>query len=497
MKRAAGVLMPVFSLPSKYGIGCFSKEAYEFIEQLNRAGQSYWQILPLGPTGAGDSPYQSESTFAGNPFFIDLEDLIDRGLLTIKDCRVLCNVSSHSYVDYHSISNMRHDILKKAYGRFVPDIDFLEFKDKNGWWLDDYALFMALKKAGGRKCWIEWEKDIRLRLPESISKYTVLLKDDIEYYKWLQFIFFDQWKKLKKFAGEHQIKIIGDMPIYVAYDSADCWANTRYFDLDKNMRPRNVSGCPPDYFAPTGQLWGNPVYNWNSIRRHGYDWWIRRISFGFELYDIIRIDHFRGFDEYYSVPAGSETAEHGVWEKGPGYNFFRKMKTAIGDRSFIAEDLGMLTDSVHELVRKTGYPGMKVLEFAFGANDTNDYLPHHYDRNCVVYTGTHDNDTVRGWFRTVNDTDRRFAATYLGCPFTEEHVVSELIMLAQRSQADTCIIPMQDWLGLGSEARINTPGTIVDNWHWRMAPDAFSDELARQMKEIAEICSRTGGSVEE
>jgi 4-alpha-glucanotransferase len=385
---------------------------------------------------------------------------------------------------------MKNALLKKAFLKSAPDDDFEAFKKKYGWWLDDYSLFMALKKVHDNKCWNEWEEGLRFRKSSALKTCLRDLSDETEYYKWIQFVFFSQWNDIKKYAKKKKVKIIGDMPIYVAYDSADCWANTQYFDLDKDMNPRSVSGCPPDYFAPTGQLWGNPVYNWNKIRHRSYDWWVRRVEFSFEMYDIIRIDHFRGFDEFYSIPAGSETAEFGTWEKGPGLNFFKNIRAAIGDRPFIAEDLGTLTDSVHKLVHDTGYPGMKVLEFAFSANDNSEYLPHHYEKSCVVYTGTHDNNTIRGWYDSVNETDRAYAETYLGAPFTEENVSKELIMLAERSIADTCIIPMQDWLDLGTEARINRPGTVGDNWHWRMKPGAFTDELSGRIKWITGMCSR-------
>ena len=491
--RKSGVLFPVSAIPSAYGIGTFSREAYTFIDRLKEAGQAYWQILPLGPTGYGDSPYQSFSTFAGNPYYIDLELLIEDGYLSKADCEKYDFGDNPEYIDYEKIYFSRFKVLRKAYenSNITKDDAFLEFVRKNGYWLEDYALYMAVKNSFDGISWIEWDEDIKLRKEEALTAYREKYKDEIKFYMFQQFLFVKQWSTLKAYANAKGIKIIGDIPIYVAFDSADTWANPELFQLDDTCTPIAVAGCPPDAFSRTGQLWGNPLYRWGYHKETGYAWWMKRIAYCYELYDAVRIDHFRGFDEYYAIPYGDSTAEFGKWEKGPGYDIFRIMKKQLGKKAVIAEDLGFLTDTVRSLVKKSGYPGMKVLQFAFDSREESDYLPHNYDANSVVYTGTHDNDTVLGWFRSMNRRDRAFAKRYLNIRSNKD-VQWEFIRAAMASVSNTCIIPMQDYLGLGSEARINVPSTLGTNWKWRMLPGAFSEELAIRIREMTKLYGRIG-----
>lgn len=489
--RTCGVLLPITSLPSKYGIGCFSREAYEFVDKLKAAGQKNWQILPLGPTGYGDSPYQSFSTFAGNPYYIDLEQLIEEGLLTEEECEACDFGDNDRYVDYEKIYFGRFPILRKAFERFVPDEEFAGFCEENAYWLEDYSLYMAVKDANGGKSWIEWEEGLRNRQPEALEQAREELKDDVAFYRFQQYEFMKQWTALKSYANDQGIRIIGDIPIYVAFDGADTWANPEMFQFTEENLPSAVAGCPPDAFSATGQLWGNPLYKWEYHKKQGYEWWMRRVKYCFELYDIVRIDHFRGFDAYYSIPYGDKTAENGHWEEGPGYDLFRTMKEKLGDLPIIAEDLGFLTDSVMKLLKDTGYPGMKVLQFAFDSRDESDYQPHLYTNNCVVYTGTHDNDTVLGWDEAISDADRTYAREYMRNEGSEgEQLAWDFICTALRSVADMAIIPIQDYLALGSEARINTPSTLGDNWKWRMLPEEFTDELAKRMRRAAKLYGR-------
>ena len=386
MKRASGILLPVASLPSPYGIGCFSREAYDWIDYLKKSGQSYWQILPLNPTGYGDSPYQSFSSFAGNPYFIDLEALIEEGLLTREECHGADFGANPQYVDYGKIYENRLPLLRLAYERSQAwkNPEFVKFIQENAYWLDDYALFMAVKQRFQGAPWSEWAEDIRKRWGFALDYYRKECYFDIEFYKYLQFLFREQWQKLKLYANKNGIEIIGDIPIYVAFDSADAWASPELFQFDENLLPEAVAGCPPDAFAAEGQLWGNPLYRWEYHRDTGYDWWCRRIDYCFKLYDVVRIDHFRGFDEYYSIPFGAKTAKGGHWEKGPGIGLFQTLNQRLGEKRIIAEDLGFLTPTVAKLLQESGYPGMKVLEFAFDPREKTNYLPHSDDRNCVV-----------------------------------------------------------------------------------------------------------------
>lgn len=491
--RKCGVLMPIFSLPSKYGIGCFSKEAYEFVDGLAEAGQSCWQILPLGPTSYGDSPYQSFSTFAGNPYFIDPETLIKKGWISEKECNSFNFGKNPTKVDYGKIWDSRFKLLKIAFenSKIENDADFKKFVKDNADWLPDYALYMAIKADNDNKAWSEWSEDLKRRDKDAIDKAKIKFADEILFYEFLQFEFLQEWTALKKYANEKGIEIIGDIPIYVAFDSADAWSSPELFWFDEDCNPVAVAGCPPDAFSATGQLWGNPLYNWDYHKETNFAWWMKRLAKCFELYDVVRIDHFRGFDSFYCIPFGATDAKKGKWKKGPGYALFDTMKKELGDRKVIAEDLGFLTPSVIRLVKRTKYPGMKILQFAFDSRDDSDYQPHNYERNCVVYTGTHDNETTRGWLNVISDKDRSYALRYLHLEdVKEEELAWEFIRAAYRSVADLAVIPMQDFLNLGSEARINEPSTLGKNWQWRMKKNAFTKKLQKRMKELAKLYAR-------
>ena len=496
MNRASGILLPVTSLPSKYGIGCFSREAYEFVDWLKDAGQSYWQILPLSPTSYGDSPYQSFSSFAGNPYMIDPETLIEEGVLTEEECAA-CDFGNDPYlIDYEKLYRQRFALLRLAYERsdISRNPDFIRFTRENAFWLDDYALFMAVKQCFDGAAWSEWAEDIRKRWGFALDYYRRECYFEIEFFKYIQFKFQEQWCRLKAYANEQGVRIIGDIPIYVAFDSSDAWANPELFQLDQTLTPMAVAGCPPDAFSATGQLWGNPLYRWEYHRQTGYQWWCRRLEHCFKLYDVMRIDHFRGFDEYYSIPWGEETAENGHWEKGPGMELFTTLKRQLGPKDIIAEDLGLQTPSVHKLLRDSGYPGMKVLEFAFDPEEDTGYLPHCYDRNCVVYTGTHDNETLVQWYRGLDEKSRSFAEEYLDNADTpDKEKYWDFVRLAMMSAADTCIIPLQDYLGLDKVARINKPSTLGGNWVWRMEKEMLSDEVTDRIYRLTKISFRLNG----
>ena len=495
--RSSGILMPVFSLPGKYGIGCFSAEAYKFVDFLKEAKQSYWQILPLGPTGYGDSPYQSFSTFAGNPYLISLEDLIAQGLLTEQECDA-ADFGDGREVDYGKLYLGRWDLLRKAYERsgHKETAEFAAFKKENEFWLGDYALFMAVKKAHAGAGLSSWEPAIRDYDPEAVQAWSEKMQDEVGYYEYLQFEFARQWKKLRDYASAQGIRIIGDIPIYVSADSADFWAHRELFQLDERGRIRMIAGVPPDGFSATGQVWGNPLYDWAQHKETGYDWWIRRIAKCKELYDVIRIDHFRGFDEYFAIPAESETAADGHWEKGPGKDLFDAIKAALGETPIIAEDLGYVTDTVRQLVRDTGFPNMKVLEFAFDSRDSSgalEYLPYRYQRNSVVYTGTHDNETLRGWIDSILPIERKQVCEYLDVRTKDpQEIVEKMIIACFSSVADFCIIPLQDYLGLDNSARINQPSTNGKNWKWRVRKEDLSGPLAARIADMTAMYGRMG-----
>ena len=491
--RASGILMPVFSLPSRYGIGSFSKSAYQFVDMLKKAGQKYWQILPLCPTSYGDSPYQSFSTYAGNPYFIDLDQLIEEKLLTRKECQTCDFGDDPQDIDYGKLYENRFKLLHKAYERanVGEDQEFEAYRRENAWWLDDYALLMAAKDRFDGVAWNEWAEDIRLRWSNAMDYYRRELYYEIEFYSYLQFVFMKQWKKLKNYANINGIEIIGDIPIYVAFDSADAWANPELFQFDAENLPTAVAGCPPDGFSADGQLWGYPLYRWDYHRETGFDWWIRRIAYCSELYDVVRIDHFRGFDEYYSIPYGDTTARNGHWEKGPGIALFEAAKNRLGELNIFAEDLGYITDSVKKLVADSGFPGMKVLEFAFDSREKSDYLPYTYEKNSVVYTGTHDNETIAGWYAGLDKSDLKMCTDYMNIdriPGKEYHW--DFIRLAMLSVSDLCVIPIQDYLGLDNRARINHPSTLGTNWRWRLAKGQLSASLLKEIREMTRISGR-------
>lgn len=488
--RTSGILMHISSLPSRYGIGTFGKEAFNFIDFLKRAGQSYWQVLPMGPTGFGDSPYQSFSTFAGNPYFIDLEILTEQRLLTEDECAAEfwgCDALS---VDFEAVYNARFKILRIAHERFLENIpvDFDKFCENEKFWLDGYALFMALKdKFGGS--WQDWDQKLKFRIPSAVEKAENELRNEILFYKFLQYEFSSQWQKVKSHANENGIKIIGDLPIYVSADSADVWSSPEMFMLDEEFNPIEVAGCPPDGFAPDGQLWGNPIYNWEKLKADEYGWWVERMHHASKIFDIVRIDHFRGFEAYYCIPHGDPTAVNGQWRKGPGIELFNTINNKLGRREIIVEDLGFLTQEVHDLVAQTGYPGMKILQFAFDPNGDSEYLPHNYNRNCVVYTGTHDNDTIRGWCDTADEREVNFAKEYLRLDADEGYNWG-MMKAAWASVADTAIVTMQDLLGLGSRGRMNTPATPCNNWRWRAKRGDFNGILADKINKYVKIYRR-------
>ena len=491
--RESGILLPISSLPSRYGIGSFSKEAYAFIDFLKRAGQKKWQILPMGPTGYGDSPYQSFSTFAGNPYFIDPEALVRDGYLTWEECDACDFGSREDRVDYGKLYQQRFGLLRKAFERFKgrKEWEYDGFVHENAFWLDDYSLFMALRNKNGGKSWNEWEDCYRRREQEALGRAKAELAEEMDFYRFQQYLFDKQWKGLHRYAKENGIQIIGDLPIYVAFDSADTWASPELFQFTTEHIPTAVAGCPPDAFSATGQLWGNPVYNWEYHRQTDFDWWIRRIQNSLKWYDVIRIDHFRGIDEFNAVPYGNPTAENGSWQKGPGLDLFRAVWERLGKVAIIAEDLGFLTDSVKALLKETGFPGMKVLQFAFDSRDFSDYLPHTYPKNCVVYTGTHDNDTTKGWFLSTRKYCRDFAREYMHKKELDADMLSwDFIALAMGSVAELCMIPIQDYLCMGSEARVNAPATLGDNWIWRLRPGSLEDGLADQIREMTKLYGR-------
>lgn len=490
--RKAGILMPIFSLPSPYGIGTMGQAAYDFIDFLEKAGQSCWQILPVGQTGYGDSPYQSFSSYAGNPYFIDLDMLAEDGLLRSEEYQKIDWGTDPKKVDYALQYTTRYNVLNKACWRLLERNDkcFGKFCSEHADWLNDYALYMAIKGKNGSKSWFEWPKAERLRQPEALKKAEQELKNEVACWKAIQYLFFTQWNQMKSYANKKGIQIIGDLPIYVSGDSADVWANPQYFQLDEMGNPIAVAGCPPDDFSEDGQLWGNPLFDWERLKKDGYRWWLDRIQFQFRIYDTLRIDHFRGFDEYYAIPYGAKNAKNGHWCPGPGLEFFETVNKTLGKRDIIAEDLGFLTESVHKLQRDTGYPGMKILEFAFDSKEKgSDYLPHCYDKHCVVYAGTHDNDTIMGWMENAPQKDVEYAKEYLRLN-KEEGYNWGMMRGAWASPADLAVIQFQDVLGLGSEARINIPSTLGENWQWRALPGVCTPELAQKLYRDTEVYQR-------
>lgn len=492
MARSAGILMPITALPSPYGIGTLGKAAYEFVDFLKEAGQKYWQLLPVGPTSYGDSPYQSFSTYAGNPYMIDLDMLCDDNLLLREDLEKIDWGTNSQYVDYEKIYNERFKVLRQAYENFKErnQQEFWDFMRDENSWLTDYALYMSVKKYFDDKAWTEWPDPlIKYRNPDTIDYYLRLLYEDVMFWKFTQFLFYKQWAELKKYANDSGIKLFGDMPIYVAMDSADTWANHEVFWLDDERKPVCVAGCPPDYFSETGQLWGNPLYDWIYLEETGFDWWINRVAGAARMFDVTRIDHFRAFDQFYAIPYGAENAINGEWIDGPKMKFFNKMKERLGDVSIIAEDLGFQTPGVKKLLKESGYPGMKILEFAFDSRSNSDYLPHNYTSNSVCYTGTHDNDTIMGWLKTISKKDMKFAEEYCSLSKAEGYNWG-FIRTAYASVSDYAIVQMQDLLALGSEARMNTPSTLGGNWTWRMKKDADLARIAKKIYNLSKIYRR-------
>ena len=489
--RESGILMHITSLPGPYGVGTMGKEAYRFVDFLKNAGQHYWQILPLTPTGYGDSPYQSCSTFAGNHYLIDLDMLIEEGLLEKPEVENRDWFWSETKTDYGRLYNNRLTVLRLAYDRFQGGEDFDRFCRENSSWLPDFALFMALKGKLGGAAWYTWEDGLKKRDPGAIWNARQELKDEIRFYSFVQYIFDRQWTALRCYAHENGVKIIGDVPIYVPYDSADVWSNPELFQMDEQMNPTAVAGCPPDAFSDDGQLWGNPLYRWDLLKQDGYGWWIRRLAAAGKLYDVVRMDHFRGFEAYWSVPFGDATAKNGHWVKGPGLDFMNAVKEKLPQISLIAEDLGFLTQEVLDLRDDSGFPGMKVLGFAFDSREPSEYLPHTYPANSVVYTGTHDNMTTRQWFDTAPADAVAYAREYMNIT-AEEGDVWGMIRTAFASVSDTCIIPMQDYLNLGGEARMNFPGTMTDaNWTWR-ASEGYLDGLTEKILRLTKLYGRLG-----
>ncbi len=478
--------MHISSLASPYGIGTIGIDAYRFIDFLRSAEQSYWQVLPLTPTEFGNSPYQSPCIFAGNQNLIDLDLLKNDGLLTDEDLSGFYYGDREDTVDFDAVTSYKTNVLKLAFSRFLPSNEYQSFKLTNSYWLDDYALYIALRTHFEDKPWYEWEESVKNRTKTAIDKYSKLLAHDVEFVKFVQYIFFTQWKKLKTYANENGIEIIGDLPIYVALDSSDVWTNRHLFELTKDGKPLNVAGCPPDAFSEDGQVWGNPLYLWDKMEKDGFHWWINRITESAKLFDIIRLDHFRGFEAYFKIPAEDKTAKNGKWVKGPGMKLFDAIKKGVPNAKFIAEDLGFLTQETHKLIKDSGFPGMKVLQFAFDPYGDNPYFPYNHGENCVAYTGTHDNDTLIGWYQ--NEPNKEFIRDYLNVG-TDDLVPVAMIRATLASRAKTAIIPIQDYLGYGR--RMNTPGVANnENWSFRITRGALNEGLLYHIRHLTSLYKR-------
>lgn len=491
-ERSSGVLLHITSLPGKYGIGTMGQEAYRFVEFLVESGQKLWQILPLGHTGYGDSPYQCFSAFAGNPLLIDLEKLVEEGLLAKTD--LPRDNFDKDAVDFGAVFNYKYPLLRKAYQNFLGignrfrQVQFENFCLRNQPWLEDYAFFMALKIQQDGKSWADWDHQITIREKETIARYKEHLADNINFYRFIQFLFFQQWLELKGFANINGIKIIGDIPLYVAFDSADAWANPGLFDFDKDLKPITVAGVPPDYFSETGQLWGNPIYNWERLEQDEFQWWVERIRASFTLYDILRIDHFRGLSAYWAVPYGEKTAINGQWVDAPGRDMLAAIYTALGELPIIAEDLGVITPDVVALREEFGMPGMKILQFAFDAAEENEFIPHNYEKNSVVYTGTHDNDTTVGHFHASPESDKQLMRDYFR---VDEHDPAwSYIRLAWSTVSAIAIAPLQDILRLDSSGRMNFPGKASGYWRWRYRQEMLTSEHASQLMKLTSLFGR-------
>jgi 4-alpha-glucanotransferase len=493
LERGAGILLHISSLPSPYGIGTFGEEAYKFADQLSRSGQKYWQVLPLGPTSYGDSPYSSFSAFAGNPYFIDIDTLIEEGLLEKTDVECIRWVYDEDLVDFGNMYYYRFSVLRKAFenSKHAGTKEYNAFLQKNKAWLDDYALYMACKNHFDNVSWQKWDEDIKRRKPEAMAKYKKLLAEDIEFWKFLQFKFFEQWNKLKEYTNKLKISIIGDIPIYVALDSADVWANTSMFQMDKDLNPKSVAGVPPDMFSALGQRWGNPLYDWKKMEADDFKWWRMRMSHSADLYDIIRIDHFLGMVKYYSIPAEYEDAVKGEYILGPGMKLVKAINEAVGDKKIIAEDLGVEMPEAVEVLEKSGYPGMKVIEFAFDGDRKNSHLPYFWKKNSVIYGGTHDNDTLIGYYSQKQDWELGYVREFLRVRNNSlDELVDELFRLAYMSVADVVIFQMQDVLKVGNRGRMNLPSSMGTNWRWRMSKDQFNDNHIERLRYLCDIYYR-------
>lgn len=493
IQRLGGILLHPTSLPNEYGIGTFGPESYAFVDFLEKAGQNLWQVLPLGPTGPGDSPYQSYSAYALNPMMIDLNHFVVKGLIGKKDL-LDAQIPNSGKVDYAFVNGSRENIFGKAYKAFcalAPESDkkaLSEFEEKHGYWLNDYAIFMAIKEELGGLPWYEWPDDIRLRKPELLEKYKHELAPRAGYHRFLQFVANCQWMALKKYANDKGIKIIGDIPLYVSFDSSDAWANPEVFMLDENLDPEFVAGVPPDFFSEDGQLWGNVLFKWDYLKETGFDWWIKRISHNLELADIIRIDHFRGLVAFWAVPYGATTAKGGSWIEAPAVELFEAINKKLGDLPIIAEDLGVITPDVDAVREQFNLPGMKILQFAFDDSEANPYLPHFYEKNSVVYTGTHDNDTVVGWYNGLDPEVKLKLHWYAGSIGNDLHWT--MIRLAWASVSKIAVIPLQDVLGLDTASRMNIPGTLSDNWQWRYLEGQLLEEYGVKLYELSKLYNR-------
>ena len=488
MERSSGILLHITSLPSKYGIGNLGREAYAFVDFLKQAGQKYWQILPLCPPGYGDSPYQGFSTFAGNPYLIDPEQLVERGWLEQEALDEVQWSERDDQVDFRRMYDERLRMLRLAFRDFQTDKPegFADFLKQTDSWLPEYALFMAIKSHFDDRPWTEWPTDIRLHQPDAVAHYKALLQTEMLFQCFVQYVFREQWQKLRAYARENGVKIIGDIPIYVPLDSADVWSHPENFQLGRTRRPRCVAGCPPDGFSKNGQYWGNPIYDWDYMEQDGFSWWLARIGAAGENYDVVRIDHFRGIESYWSIPAVNKTARKGRWVKGPGLKLVDAIKRTYPQIEFIAEDLGFLTPEVLQLVKDSGWPGMKVLEFAFDPREPSNYLPHKYEENCICYTGTHDNETLQQWCGNLGAESEQYARKYLGISETDD-LAQAIIEAGAMSKAKLFVAQMQDYLRLGAEARMNEPGTLKpQNWRWRLMPGQASDDLAREILNLTQ-----------
>lgn len=492
MKRSSGILMHITSLPSKYGIGTMGQAAYDFVDFLKRAGQSYWQILPINPPGYGDSPYQAFSTFAGNPYLIDLDRLAEAGLLTQEELDSVKWSQRPDQTDFQTMYDQRVSMLRKAWRRFRHNVpaDYAAYVQAQAAWLEEYVLFMSVKAYYSDASWTTWPLDIRLHTEPAMEHYRQMLADELEFHRFVQYTFHRQWTQLRDYAHENGVQIIGDIPIYVPLDSVDVWSNPDNFQLTRTRSPRVVAGCPPDGFNKNGQYWGNPIYDWERMEQDGFGWWIERLRAAGENFDVVRIDHFRGIESYWSIPAANCTARCGSWIKGPGMKLIRAIRENCPQTSFIAEDLGFLTPEVLQLVEESGFPGMKVLEFAFDPREPSNYLPHKYGENCICYTGTHDNETLVQWCQGLSEESEAYARSYLNIS-PEDDLVAAIIRAGMHSRAQLFVAQMQDYLGLGADTRMNEPGKLlISNWRWRMLPDAATDELADQIAQLTREAGR-------